>query len=227
METQRYEYVLAGVGDLNRLGAKGYRAAHFTGGDVVMERPVRRPAFFAELALMGHRELGLCRVEESSLCGREMLRVTALEGDEVHWIAPGSIYDLREVSEAEAERRLAGITAEREREMRVQAERAERRQGTVATLTRRDGHQTRVTWRDAGGVEWRAWSESEVETAVTECGHLASVWSYRQGVEIGASEAVVIEALAHLGCTVGEVIDQTSGDSPIVGADDCDHEGEF
>lgn len=227
----RVEYVAVTVRSVGLHAGQGYRVVCALRDDLMlMERPVRRPAFHAELKLLGHRDLGLCCVEESSLGGRDMLRVTPLDdGDAaVHWIAPASVYDLREVPEAEVERRLARITAEREREMRVQAERAERRQGTVATLECQ-GDQTRVTWRDAAGVEWRAWTEREVDTAVTECGHIAAVWSYRQGVEVGSHATVAIEALEHLGCKVGDVVvtpRRERAEDPLTDPDDCNQDDE-
>lgn len=68
-------------------------------------------AFWAHVSLMGHRDLGLCRVTEAPLCGAAMLRcesvgVGAAHGD-VTWTNPGVVYAMSEISDDAAMKEIA------------------------------------------------------------------------------------------------------------------------
>lgn len=90
------------------------------------ERPARR--FHAEVELKGHRDLGVCAVEEQRLAGTQMLCVTRLTCDppEVHWTRADNVYDLREVTEADAQRAVAEARDAREQERREREEQLQR-----------------------------------------------------------------------------------------------------
>jgi hypothetical protein len=98
--------------------------------DLSTQRPTARGrTFHAEVALMGHKDLGVCRVEETSLAGADLLRCTQLttEPERVHWIRAASIYDLEEVSEQHARElveQAAKERAAREERARREAEAA-------------------------------------------------------------------------------------------------------
>ena len=85
-------------------------------------RPPRR--FYARVALMGHRDLGVSFVEEERLGDARALRITQLCEDPpvTHWTVTGALYDVRELPEPEALEEVARSHAERARE-RLEAER--------------------------------------------------------------------------------------------------------
>ena len=90
------------------------------------ERPPRR--FHGEVALKGHRDLGMCLVEEQRLGGVQVIRCTRLCVDppEVHWTRADNVYDLREVHEDEALQAAADAAAAREKERREREEQLQR-----------------------------------------------------------------------------------------------------
>lgn len=116
--------------------------------DLSTPRPsARGRTFHAEVALMGHKDLGLCRVEETSLAGADLLRCTQLtvEPERVHWIRAASIYDLEEVSEQHA-RELVEQAREQAAKERVAREERARREAEAAAKLRaeRAGAKVRV-----------------------------------------------------------------------------------
>lgn len=77
-------------------------------------------AFYARVALMGHRTIGLCRVTEAPLAGVTMLRCERDGGAE--WVNPAAVYSVTEVPDAVAEAEIASalrhaqeVQAEKER----------------------------------------------------------------------------------------------------------------
>lgn len=120
--------------------------------------PPRR-TFFARVSLMGHRDLGLCRVEESSLGGQEVLRATTLteETERVHWIRASSIWCATEVPEADA---LAQAEEAREERARQAAEKVRREQERAEEIAKaralRVGAFLLISTNDDGNLELRA-----------------------------------------------------------------------
>lgn len=120
------------------------------------ERPPRR--FHGEVALKGHRDLGMCLVEEQRLGGVQVLRCTRLCVDppEVHWTRADNVYDLREVHEDEALAAAAKAYAERERERAEREEDAARqreRRGKATVDVQRRGQFVHITARVNGYPE--------------------------------------------------------------------------
>lgn len=120
------------------------------------ERPPRR--FHGEVALKGHRDLGMCLVEEQRLGGVQVLRCTRLCVDppEVHWTRADNVYDLREVHEDEALAAAAKAYAERERERAEREEAAARqreRRGKATVDVQRRGQFVHITARVNGYPE--------------------------------------------------------------------------
>lgn len=120
------------------------------------ERPPRR--FHGEVALKGHRDLGMCLVEEQRLGGVQVLRCTRLcvAPPEVHWTRADNVYDLREVHEDEALAAAAKAYAERERERAEREEDAARqreRRGKATVDVQRRGQFVHVTARVNGYPE--------------------------------------------------------------------------
>ena len=120
------------------------------------ERPARR--FHGELALKGHRDLGMCLVEEQRLGGVQVIRCTRLCVDppEVHWTRADNVYDLREVHEDEALAAAARAAAKRELERREQEDDAARqreRRGKATVDVQRRGQFVHVTARVNGYPE--------------------------------------------------------------------------
>lgn len=95
--------------------------------------PTAPRTFHARVALMGHRDLGLCRVTEAALAGAPMLRVE-VDGA-VEWVNPAAIYSAREVPDAEALAEIARVAAEQERHARIVAESRARRNAERAEVT--------------------------------------------------------------------------------------------
>lgn len=132
--TRTYEYAIALRSTLAALAAVGYRAVPggVTPDGVLMERAPQGRTFYARVALMGHRDLGICEVREEQLAGKGLLRCTRLETEtpEVHWTTSPSVYDLEELSaeeaQAEGEKSRARVKARREQEEALAARRAER-----------------------------------------------------------------------------------------------------
>lgn len=94
--------------------------------------------FYARVSLMGHRDLGLCRVTEAMLAGVPMLRCETPAG--VEWVNPTALYSAREVPDDEALAEIAAAVAEKERKRVLAAEReaalrAERAEITVDVIT--------------------------------------------------------------------------------------------
>lgn len=120
--------------------------------------PPRR-TFYARVALMGHRDLGLCRVEESDLGGQEVLRATTLteEPERVHWIRASSIWCATEIPEADA---LAQVQEAREERTRRAAEKARREQDRAEEVAKaralRVGAYLLISTTAEGGLELRA-----------------------------------------------------------------------
>ncbi len=76
--------------------------------DVLVTNDLPR-RFHGIVKLNGHFDLGVCRVEEERLAGVMLLRCTRLETSSarVHWVASRNLYDLEELTDAQAEERLA------------------------------------------------------------------------------------------------------------------------
>ena len=120
------------------------------------ERPPRR--FHGQVALKGHRDLGMCLVEEQRLGGVQVIRCTRLCVDppEVHWTRADNVYDLREVHEDEALAAAARAAAKRELERREQEDDAARqreRRGKATVDVQRRGQFVHVTARVNGYPE--------------------------------------------------------------------------
>lgn len=154
--TKRWEEMTDGSRDDARMFA-GKLAEAF-----LPELTPPRRTFFADVSLMGHRALGLCRVEESSLGGQDVLRATTLtaETERVHWIRASSIWCATEVPEAEALERAEEARARREK---VAAEKALRDQERAAKIEQaralRVGAYLLVSTTESGNVELRALHE--------------------------------------------------------------------
>jgi len=104
-------------------------------------------AFHAKVALMGHKDLGLCRVEETTLAGAELLRCTQLtaEPERVHWIRAASIYDLEEVSEQHARELVEQAREQAAKERAAREERARREvEAALKLRAERAGAKVRV-----------------------------------------------------------------------------------
>lgn len=135
------------------------------------ERPARR--FHGELALKGHRDLGMCLVEEQRLGGVQVIRCTRLCVDppEVHWTRADNVYDLREVHEDEALAAAAKAFAERERERAEREEDAARqreRRGKATVDVQRRGQHVHITARVNGFPEPGLLVDGPVAAALRE-----------------------------------------------------------
>jgi len=145
------------MSDNDRDEARAIAAEIFEG--FLSEFAPPRRVFFAHVALMGHRDLGLCRVEEVTLGGQEALRATTLteETERVHWTRTASIWCAEEVSEADA---LAQAQKARERREHRAAEQAKREREHAAEVAEaralRVGAYLLVSTTDDGNVELRA-----------------------------------------------------------------------
>ena len=135
------------------------------------ERPPRR--FHGEVALKGHRDLGVCLVEEQRLGGVQVIRCTRLCVDppEVHWTRADNVYDLREVHEDEALAAAAKAYAERERERAEQeadAARQRERRGKATVDVQRRGQHVHITARVNGFPEPGLLVDGPVAAALRE-----------------------------------------------------------
>lgn len=135
------------------------------------ERPPRR--FHGEVALKGHRDLGMCLVEEQRLGGVQVIRCTRLCVDppEVHWTRADNVYDLREVHEDEALAAAAKAYEERERERAEQeadAARQRERRGKATVDVQRRGQHVHITARVNGFPEPGLLVDGPVAAALRE-----------------------------------------------------------
>ncbi len=91
-------------------------------------------AFHARVALMGHRNLGLCRVTEAPLAGVMLLRCESPAG--VEWVNPTAVYSIGEVPEAEALSEIAieATRAKREADREAEAKAARRAERGAYTV---------------------------------------------------------------------------------------------
>jgi len=120
------------------------------------ERPPRR--FHGEVALKGHRDLGVCLIEEQRLGGVQVIRCTRLCVDppEVHWTRSDSLYDLRELHEDDALKAAAEAAAKREQKraaIEADAARQRERRGKATVDLQRRGQFVHVTARVNGYPE--------------------------------------------------------------------------
>lgn len=111
------------------------------------------PPRYGHLALLGRREIGLCRVEPARMGGATMLRCVVLTADppRVHWTQSTAIYEFEEITEAEAQTELTAYRERKERERKASEERARREaEAGAARSERRAQARARVTVRERG-----------------------------------------------------------------------------
>lgn len=90
---------------LERIATAVERVADALGGTAQPAPAPRGRTFWADVALLGHHDLGVCKVEELRLGGRDLLRVTPHQRAP-RWINPAAIYSLEECADPTAPRPL-------------------------------------------------------------------------------------------------------------------------